>query len=444
MEKKLFIKTWGCKMNEYDSSKIINLLKLFNNYTLTKYPEEADILLLNTCSIRDKAQEKVFHQLGRWKKLKKNNSKLIIGVGGCVASQEGYYIYNRANYVDIIFGPQTLHRLPKMIEYVLNTKEKIIDVSFPKLEKFDFYFTEKVNKPISYISIMEGCNKFCSFCVVPYTRGKEISRSCDSILCEIAKLADNGVREINLLGQNVNSYCSYRDDGSICKFSELLRLVSNIDGIGRIRFITSHPVDFTDDIIDVYRDIPKLASFLHLPLQSGSDKILKMMHRSYTVLEYKEIINKLRKVRPGIHVSSDFIVAFPGENKEDFQKTIDVISEIDFDMSFSFIYSPRPGTPAGSMNNTITNKEKKKRLYILQNRIEQQAMKFSRRMKGTIQSVLVEGISKKNPRRFFGRTENNRVVNFRGTLSMIGKFVDIEIIDVHHRSLNGNVVSINM
>ncbi|MCR3754766.1 MAG: isopentenyl-adenosine A37 tRNA methylthiolase [Candidatus Westeberhardia cardiocondylae] len=442
MKKKFYIKTWGCKMNEYDSFKIIHLLQINNNYQLTQIPEEADLLLLNTCSIREKAQEKVFHQLGRWKEYKKNNPKVIIAVGGCVASQEGYYIQKRAYYVDIVFGPQTLHRLPNMIQYVINTKRKVADVSFPKLEKFNIHNKYIITKPVSYISIMEGCNKYCSFCIVPYTRGKEISRSAKDILFEITQLAKQGTREINLLGQNVNAYRGIHDDGSICRFSELLRLISNIPGIDRIRYITSHPVEFTDDIIDVYRDIPKLVNFLHLPVQSGSDKILRLMRRFYTIKDYKNIIYKLKQIRPNIQISSDFIVAFPGENQEDFQKTMHLISEVDFDMSYSFIYSARPGTPAYNMKNIISDVEKKKRLYILQERILQQTIRFSRRMQGTIQSVLVEGVSKKYPEKIFGRTENNRIVSFKGKNSFIGKFVNVKISNVHSYSLSGNIVSV--
>ncbi|MCR3756344.1 MAG: isopentenyl-adenosine A37 tRNA methylthiolase [Candidatus Westeberhardia cardiocondylae] len=442
MKKKLYIKTWGCKMNEYDSSKIVDLLEMTHGYLLTDFPENADLLLLNTCSIREKAQEKVFHQLGRWKKLKKIKPQLIIGVGGCVASQEGYYIQKRANYVDIVFGPQTFHRLPNMINYVHQYHKKIVDVSFPNLEKFNFRFKKKFTKPVSHVTIMEGCNKYCSFCIVPYTRGKEISRSYNEILREINHLATQGVREINLLGQNVNAYRYNIGNGSVLRFSDLLRSTASINGIDRIRFITSHPVEFTDDIIDVYRDTPKLVDFLHLPVQSGSDKILRIMRRFYTISEYKSIINKLRKVRPNIQISSDFIVAFPGENESDFQETLDLISEVKFDMSFSFIYSARPGTPAADMNNDISEKNKKKRLHILQNRIAQQSMQVSRRMKGTMQCVLVEGISKKNIGEFFGRTENNRIVRFIGTKSIIGRFVNVKILHVYSHSLYGKIIHI--
>jgi len=370
MIKKFYVKTWGCQMNEYDSSKIIDLLNNLCGYQLTNNAQEADILLLNTCSIREKAQEKVFHQLGRWKKLKSINPNLIIGVGGCVASQEGNYILKRANYVDIIFGPQTLHRLPEMITRKHKKKNiPMIDISFPKLEKFDYLSDPCAKGPTAFVSIMEGCNKYCSFCIVPYTRGEEISRSCDDILFEIVQLAEQGVREINLLGQNVNAYCDTNYAEGICTFATLLRLVASIDGIDRIRFTTSHPVDFNDELIEVYRDTPELVNFVHLPVQSGSDRILTMMKRSYDISEYKAIINKLKNIRPELQISSDFIVGFPGETKEDFNKTLQFVSEINFDMSFSFIYSSRPGTPACDIEDNISNEEKKHRLYELQKKI---------------------------------------------------------------------------
>lgn len=437
MTKKLHIKTWGCQMNEYDSSKIVDLLYITHGYQLTDNAKEADVLLLNTCSIREKAQEKVFHQLGRWQALKETNPNLIIGVGGCVASQEGYHILNRASYVDIIFGPQTLHRLPKMIDYIYNTRNHLIDISFPELEKFDQLPEPHPEGPTAFVSIMEGCNKYCSYCIVPYTRGTEISRSCDDILFEIFQLANHGVREVNLLGQNVNAYRDTNYNGGICTFAHLLRLIAVIDGIDRIRFTTSHPTEFTDDLIDVYSDTPELVSFIHLPVQSGSDRILTMMKRNYTTLEYKTIINKLRKARPEILISSDFIVGFPGETQQDFEKTMQFIKEVNFDMSFSFIYSARPGTSAADLVDHIGQEEKKQRLYVLQKRINQQAMQFSRRMQGTIQSILVEGVSRKNVMELSGRTENNRVVNFEGTPEMIGKFVNTKIIDVQPNSLRG-------
>ncbi len=440
MTQKLHIKTWGCQMNEYDSSKMADLLNSTHGFELTENAEDADVLLLNTCSIREKAQEKVFHQLGRWKDLKKSNPKLVIGVGGCVASQEGAHIRDRAPYVDIIFGPQTLHRLPEMLNQIRGGKSAVVDVSFPEIEKFDSLPEPKAEGPTAFVSIMEGCNKYCSFCVVPYTRGEEVSRPADDVLFEIAQLAEQGVREVNLLGQNVNAYRGATFDGGICTFAELLRLVAAIDGIDRLRFTTSHPIEFTDDIVEVYRDTPELVSFLHLPVQSGSDRVLTMMKRNHTALEYKSIIRKLRKVRPEIQISSDFIIGFPGETQEDFQQTMDLIAQVNFDMSFSFIYSARPGTPAADMPDDVSENEKKERLYLLQQRITQQAMQYSHQMLGTEQRVLVEGPSKKDVMELTGRTETNRIVNFVGTPDMIGKFVDIKITDVWTNSLRGDVI----
>ncbi|PKH20534.1 tRNA (N6-isopentenyl adenosine(37)-C2)-methylthiotransferase MiaB [Enterobacterales bacterium CwR94] len=440
MTKKLHIKTWGCQMNEYDSSKMADLLETTHGFTLTEEAEEADILLLNTCSIREKAQEKVFHQLGRWKKLKQRNPELIIGVGGCVASQEGEHIRERASYVDIVFGPQTLHRLPEMINSVRGSKSPVVDISFPEIEKFDRLPEPRADGPTAFVSIMEGCNKYCTFCVVPYTRGEEVSRPCDDIVLEIAQLAAQGVREVNLLGQNVNAYRGATFDDEVCSFAELLRLVAAIDGIDRIHFTTSHPIEFTDDIIDVYRDTPELASFVHLPVQSGADRILTLMKRAHTALEYKAIIRKLYAARPDIHISSDFIVGFPGETNEDFEQTMKLIADVNFDMSFSFVYSARPGTPAADLPDDVTEEEKKQRLYILQDRINQQAQAWSRRLLGTEQRVLVEGISRRNVMELTGRTASNRSVNFEGTPEMIGKFVDVEIVDVLTNSLRGKVV----
>lgn len=437
---KLHITTWGCQMNEYDSSKMADLLNSTHGLELTDKPEEADVLLLNTCSIREKAQEKVFSQLGRWKNWKKDKPDLIIGVGGCVASQEGEHIRDRAPFVDIVFGPQTLHRLPEMINKIRGGDRAIVDISFPEIEKFDRLPEPRAEGPTAFVSIMEGCNKYCSFCVVPYTRGEEVSRPVDDVLFEIAQLAEQGVREVNLLGQNVNAYRGETFDGGICTFAELLRLVAAIDGIDRVRYTTSHPIEFTDDIIEVYRDTPELVSFLHLPIQSGADRVLTMMKRNHTALEYKAIIRKLREVRPNIQISSDFIVGFPGETAEDFEQTMKVIEQINFDMSFSFIYSARPGTPAADLPDDISEEEKKARLARLQQRINHQAMQFSRAMLGTEQRVLVEGPSKKDIMELTGRTENNRIVNFQGTPDMIGKFVDIKITDVYTNSLRGEVV----
>lgn len=440
MTQKLHIKTWGCQMNEYDSSKMADLLGSTHGFELTENAEEADVLLLNTCSIREKAQEKVFHQLGRWKLLKEANPNVIIGVGGCVASQEGKLLRQRAHYVDIVFGPQTLHRLPEMINKVRGSKSPIVDVSFPEIEKFDRLPEPRADGPSAFVSIMEGCNKYCTYCVVPYTRGEEVSRPCDDVLFEIAQLAAQGVREVNLLGQNVNAYRGPSFDGDICTFAELLRLVAAIDGIDRIRFTTSHPIEFTDDIIAVYEDTPELVSFLHLPVQSGSDRLLNMMKRTHTVLEYKSIIRKLRKARPDILISSDFIVGFPGETQEDFEQTMKLIAEINFDVSYSFVFSPRPGTPAADMVDDVSEEEKKQRLYILQDRINQQAQSYSRKMVGTVQRILVEGVSRKNVMEISGRTENNRVVNFEGSPDLVGTFVDVEITEVRTNSLRGVLV----
>ncbi|GLT16772.1 tRNA-2-methylthio-N(6)-dimethylallyladenosine synthase [Vibrio zhanjiangensis] len=440
MSKKLLIKTWGCQMNEYDSSKMADLLNATNGYELTEEPEEADVLLLNTCSIREKAQEKVFHQLGRWKTLKDKKQGVVIGVGGCVATQEGDHIRERAPFVDVIFGPQTLHRLPEMIKQSQTDDAPVMDISFPEIEKFDRLPEPRAEGATAFVSIMEGCSKYCTYCVVPYTRGEEVSRPLDDVLFEIAQLADQGVREVNLLGQNVNAYRGLTHEGDICSFAQLLRLVASIDGIDRIRFTTSHPLEFTDDIIEVYEDTPELVSFLHLPVQSGSDRILTMMKRPHTAIEYKSIIRKLRKARPDIQISSDFIVGFPGESDMDHQATMQLIKDVDFDMSFSFIFSPRPGTPAADYPCDLSEQTKKDRLYELQQTINAQAMRYSRLMLGTEQRVLVEGPSKKNLMELRARTENNRVVNFEGNAELIGQFVDVKITDVFANSLRGEIV----
>lgn len=444
MKKKLYIKTWGCQMNEDDSSKMENMLNRYG-YFLTNLSEDADILLLNTCSIREKPQEKVFHQLGRWKALKDKNPQIIIAVGGCVASQEKTKIFQRANYVDIVFGPQTIHRLPEMINTVIKQRRPIIDVSFPA-EKFNFFppiiKDNRSNKPTALVSIMEGCNKSCTYCVVPYTRGKEISRSSDDIVSEIILLAKQGVVDITLLGQNVNAYRESIYPNKVVNFADLLRKISSVKGIDRLRFITNHPRHFTDDIIEVYRDQPQLSNLIHLPVQSGSDRILKLMQRGYTINHYKNIIRKLRAVRPNIHISSDFIVGFPSETTEDFNHTLKLISEINFDMSFSFIYSARPGTKAATMTNSLSDKEKKQRLYCIQALLQQQKISWSRRMLGSVQRVLVEGRSKKNITEFSGRTDNNRVVNFSGQVDLIGKFINVEIVEVCPHSLRGKIIGI--
>ncbi|MDT7525158.1 MULTISPECIES: tRNA (N6-isopentenyl adenosine(37)-C2)-methylthiotransferase MiaB [Pseudidiomarina] len=442
MSKKLYIKTWGCQMNEYDSAKMADLLKATHGYEVAGEPEEADLILLNTCSIREKAQEKVFHQLGRWKTLKDKNPDLVIGVGGCVASQEGDHIRERAPYVDIVFGPQTLHRLPEMVKQVQTHHTPMVDISFPEIEKFDRLPEPKADGPSAFVSIMEGCSKYCTFCVVPYTRGEEVSRPVDDVLFEIAQLAEQGVREVNLLGQNVNAYRGEHHTGEVCRFAELLHLVAAIDGIDRIRYTTSHPVEFTDDIIEAYATIPELVSHLHLPVQSGSDRILTLMKRGHTALEYKSQIRKLKKVRPDIAMSSDFIIGFPGETDADFEATMDLIQAVDYDMSFSFIYSARPGTPAADLPDDVSEATKKQRLQLLQQRINQQAHAHARRMLGTEQRILVIGPSKKDPMELSGRTENNRVVNFIGEPSMIGKFVDVKITDVFVNSLRGDVLRV--
>ncbi|MFQ3208248.1 MAG: tRNA-2-methylthio-N6-dimethylallyladenosine synthase [Glaciecola sp.] len=440
MNKKLFIKTWGCQMNEYDSQKMAELLDATHGYTLAEEAEDADVILLNTCSIREKAQEKVFHQLGRWKNLKQHKPGLIIGVGGCVASQEGAEIRKRAPYVDIVFGPQTLHRLPEMIKQIQGGDKAVVDVSFPEIEKFDRLPEPRADGPTAFVSIMEGCSKYCSFCVVPYTRGEEVNRPVDDVLLEIAQLAAQGVREVNLLGQNVNAFRGPHYDGSICRFAELLELVASIDGIDRIRYTTSHPVEFTDDIVEAYKHIPELVDHLHLPVQSGSDRILNQMKRGHTAIEYKSTIRKLKKVRPNLCMSSDFIIGFPGETDADFEATMDLISSIDYDMSFSFIYSSRPGTPAADIVDDVSDATKKQRLQLLQQRINQNALRIARNMVQTTQRILVEGPSKKNVMELTGRTENNRVVNFEGSPDMIGEFVDVEITEVYSNSLRGKVL----
>ncbi len=442
MTKKLFIKTHGCQMNEYDSSRMADLLQSSHEVELTDNENDADIILLNTCSIREKAQEKVFHQLGRWKKLKDKKPELTIGVGGCVASQEGKAIRSRAPFVDVIFGPQTLHRLPEMIDASKTTKGGVVDISFPEVEKFDHLPKPGVDGPSAFVSIMEGCSKYCTFCVVPYTRGEEVSRPADDVLSEVAYLASQGVREVNLLGQNVNAYQGDISDGDKMDLAELITLVAAIEGIDRIRFTTSHPVEFSDSLIDVYAEVPELVSHLHLPVQSGSDRILAAMKRGHMALEYKSKIRRIRKHRPNISLSSDFIIGFPGETDKDFEDTMNLINDVGFDNSFSFIYSARPGTPAADMEDTISEETKKQRLAILQQRIAQQAQEISRRMVGNIERILITGFSKKDPGELQGRTENNRVVNFkakqdRTDSQLIGRFIDVKITDSYSNSLRG-------
>jgi tRNA-2-methylthio-N6-dimethylallyladenosine synthase len=442
LSKKLHIVTHGCQMNEYDSARMRDLLRESHDLVPTENPEEADVLLLNTCSIREKAQEKVFHQLGRWKHLKQKNPDLLIGVGGCVASQEGEEIGRRAPYVDLVFGPQTLHRLPEMM--ALRSARQgpggtvVVDVSFPEIEKFDRLPDPKVEGPTAFVSIMEGCSKYCTFCVVPYTRGEEVSRPLDDVIAEIAHLAAGGVREVNLLGQNVNAYRGENHEGEIVDFAELLHFVAGVPGIARIRYTTSHPVEFSDALIDAYADIPQLVDHLHLPVQSGSDRILAAMKRGHTVLEYKSRIRRLRRIRPDISISSDFIVGFPGETDADFADTMKLIEEIGFDTSFSFVYSPRPGTPAAELPDTTDEDTKKQRLQILQGRINQQAQAISRRMVGRAEEILVTGVSRKDPGQLQGRTENNRVVNFPSRdHGLIGQFVKVLIGEALPNSLRG-------
>ena len=438
--KKLHIVTHGCQMNEYDSSRMADLLGESHNMVATENADEADVLLLNTCSIREKAQEKVFHQLGRWRKLKEKNPDLVIGVGGCVASQEGDAIAKRAPFVDVIFGPQTLHRLPEMIETQKQDGTVAVDISFPEIEKFDRLPTPEADGVSAFVSIMEGCSKYCTFCVVPYTRGEEVSRPLADVLSEISALAQQGVREINLLGQNVNAYRGDMPDGSICDLAELITYAADVEGIDRIRFTTSHPVEFSDALIDVYAKVPELVSHLHLPVQSGSDKILMAMKRGHTAIEYKSKIRRLRAIRPDISISSDFIIGFPGETEADFAATMKLIEDIGFDTSFSFVYSARPGTPAADLPDTEDENIKKQRLKILQDRILQHAFEISRRMVGTKQSLLVTGVSKKDPGQLQGRTENNRVVNFStDNHALIGQFVKAEITEALPNSLRGTL-----
>ncbi|ODS22525.1 tRNA (N6-isopentenyl adenosine(37)-C2)-methylthiotransferase MiaB [Candidatus Endobugula sertula] len=439
--KTLYIKTHGCQMNEYDSSRMRDLLGESHNMATTDDPHKADVLLVNTCSIREKAQEKLFHELGRWKKYKEKNPHVIIGVGGCVASQEGEAIAKRAPFVDLVFGPQTLHRLPEMIEKPRDNGAVVVDISFPEIEKFDHLPQPEADGVSAFVSIMEGCSKYCSFCVVPYTRGEEVSRPASEVLVEVAHLAQQGVREINLLGQNVNAYKDEAEDGHIVDLAELIGYVAAIDGIDRIRYTTSHPVEFTQSLIDAYAEIPELVSHIHLPVQSGSDRILMAMKRGHTVLEYKSKLRALKKIRPNISFSSDFIIGFPGETDQDFENTMRLIQEINFDTSFSFIYSPRPGTPAADLQDNTPEEVKKRRLKTLQNRINQQALSISRQMVGNIERVLVSGYSKKDPGQLSGRTENNRVVNFHcDNAELIGTFADIRIHEALPNSLRGKLV----
>lgn len=470
MAKKLFIKTHGCQMNEYDSSRMADMLGESHEMEITTNESEADVILLNTCSIREKAQEKVFHQLGRWKHLKEKNPDLIIGVGGCVASQEGKAIMHRAPVVDMVFGPQTLHRLPDMVNRSEN-HEKVVDISFPEIEKFDHLPAPKVEGASAFVSIMEGCSKYCSFCVVPYTRGEEVSRPLHDVLKEVEEVAAQGIREVNLLGQNVNAYRGAIYNGAVAAtnpnkgtgviisdaqgndinnaadaedyadLAELITRVADIDGIDRIRFTTSHPMEFSDSLIDVYAEVPELVSHLHLPVQSGSDKILSAMKRGHNRDEYIAKVKRIMAIRPDLCMSSDFIIGFPGETEQDFQDTMDLIAEIGFDLSFSFIYSARPGTPASDLEDNTPESVKKQRLHILQDRINQQAISIARRMVGNTETILVTGVSRKDPAQLQGRTENNRVVNFTcDDHGLINKFVKVHIDKALPNSLQGTVI----
>ena len=439
--KKLHIVTHGCQMNEYDSNRMRDLVGKRHDMIATNTAEDADVILLNTCSIREKAQEKVFHQLGRWKHLKKTNPQLIIGVGGCVASQEGEAIAKRAPFVDIIFGPQTLHRLPELMETKKSSNRAVVDISFPEIEKFDHLPLPESNGVSAFVSIMEGCSKYCSFCVVPYTRGEEVSRPAADVIAEISALSKQNVREINLLGQNVNAYQGTLPNGGICNLAELIPMVASIKGIDRIRYTTSHPNEFSDSLIDTYSKVPELVNHLHLPVQSGSDKVLMAMKRGHTALEYKSKIRRLRKLRPDISISSDFIIGFPTETNSDFEDTINLIDDVGFDTSFSFIYSARPGTPAADLPDTVPLEIKKQRLLILQNRINQNASRISQKMVGTKQVLLVTGVSKKDPGQLQARTENNRVVNFSSTeTELIGTFVSALINEALPNSLRGQLI----
>lgn len=440
MSKKLFIKTNGCQMNEYDSSKMADVLKASHDLSITDNPEEADVILLNTCAIREKAQEKVFSQLGQWREIKKKKPEVIIGVGGCVASQEGGDILKRAPYVDMVFGPQTLHRLPAMLDERLKCQKPVIDIRFPEIEKFDHLPAPRAEGPVAFVSIMEGCSKYCSYCVVPYTRGEEISRPFDDVLAECFQLAEQGVREINLLGQNVNDYRGKMHQGGTADLALLIHYVAELEGITRIRFTTSHPIAFSEQLIQAYAEVPKLANHLHLPVQSGSDRILMAMKRGYTALEYKSKMRKLRKVRPDIHLSTDIIVGFPGETDADFEATMNMVQEMDYDTSFSFIYSPRPGTPAANLVDNTPMEVKKQRLQILQNRLNLQAQKHSQSLVETTQNVLVTGPAKKNPNQWAARTECNRVVNFDGPENLKGQMVNILITESLPNSLRGRLV----
>ena len=439
MTGKLFIKTFGCQMNEYDSSRIADLLNESHGLEQTEDPSGADVLLLNTCSVREKAEEKVFSQLGRWRRWKEDRPDLVIGVGGCVASQEGEQILRRAPYVDVIFGPQTYHRLPQLYDQVLNERKPRVDVSFPEIEKFDCLPPPRVKGPRAFVSVMEGCSKYCSFCVVPYTRGEEFSRPFDDVITEVFELGRGGVKEVTLLGQNVNAYQGTRHDGTRADFADLIRYVAAVEGIDRVRYTTSHPVDFSQRLVEVYGQVPELVSHVHLPVQSGSNRILSQMKRQYTTAEYEDIVDRLRGYRPDLSLSSDFIVGFPGETDNDFEQTIDLIHRVGFDQSFSFIYSARPGTPAAQLPDPVPASLKQERLARLQETIRSIAASISQAMIGSQQRVLVDGYSRKNPRQLSGRTENNRVINFPGPSDLLGSFVDVFVCEAFTNSLRGSL-----
>ncbi len=439
--KKLYIKTFGCQMNEYDSDKMADVLRVSDGFETTDTPEDADVILFNTCSVREKAQEKVFSDLGRARKLKAKNPNIIIGVGGCVASQEGAAIVSRAPYVDVVFGPQTLHRLPELIAKNRATGRPQVDIAFPEIEKFDHLPPARVEGATAYVSIMEGCSKYCTFCVVPYTRGEEVSRPFDDVMREVTHLAEQGVKEITLLGQNVNAYCGKLDDGETADFALLLEVIHDIEGIARIRYVTSHPREMTERLIACYRTLPKLVSHLFLPVQAGSDRVLAAMKRGYTALEYKSLVRKLMAARPDLCISSDFIVGFPGETEADFEATMKLIAEVGFDASYSFIYSKRPGTPAADLPDDVPHAVKQARLERLQAAIKVNAQQVNQKMLGTVQRVLVEGESKKDAAELMGRTDNNRIVNFVGQPRLIGHFVNITITQAFTNSLRGDIVT---
>ena len=439
---RVYLKTFGCQMNEYDSARMADVLRESGGYEPTANPEEADLLLLNTCSVREKAQEKVFSQLGRWRDLKAARPHVIIGVGGCVASQEGEGITDRAPFVDLVFGPQTIHRLPDMLEELRSQGRAVVDISFPEIEKFDRLPEPRADGVTAFVSIMEGCSKYCTFCVVPYTRGEEVSRPLEQVLAEVRSLAQQGVVEITLLGQNVNAYRGPLAGGGQADLAALIYLVADVPGIERIRFTTSHPVEFRDSLVEAYRDVPQLANYLHLPVQSGSDRVLALMKRGHTVLEYKQKLRRLREVRPDISLTTDIIVGFPGETERDFEATLDLVREIGFDQSFSFIYSQRPGTPASSLPDDVTHAEKQARLERLQAQLNAQARAISRSMVGTTQRVLVERPSKRDTRQLAGRTENNRWVNFDGPASLINRFTDVVVTEAMPNSLRGRLAAL--